>query len=79
MSAGKSFIGVVISDRMDKSIVVRVEYRVKHRVGKYITRSTKIHAHDEANRCKIGDRVKIRETRPISKMKRWAFVDIVND
>ena len=63
---------------MDKSITVLVERRVKHPVyGKYITRSTKIHAHDEDNQCKAGDVVTIKETRPISKTKSWALVAVV--
>ncbi|KFZ28888.1 MULTISPECIES: 30S ribosomal protein S17 [Pseudidiomarina] len=70
--------GRVVSDKMDKSIVVAIERRVKHPVyGKYITRTTKLHAHDEDNSCKTGDTVIIRETRPVSKTKNWALVEIV--
>lgn len=70
--------GRVVSDKMDKSIVVAIERRVKHPVyGKYITRTTKLHAHDEDNSCKAGDTVIIRETRPVSKTKTWALVEIV--
>ncbi|KFZ30276.1 30S ribosomal protein S17 [Pseudidiomarina salinarum] len=70
--------GRVTSDKMDKSITVAVERRVKHPVyGKYITRTTKLHAHDEENQCKMGDTVIIRETRPLSKTKSWALVEIV--
>ncbi|RUO48708.1 MULTISPECIES: 30S ribosomal protein S17 [Pseudidiomarina] len=70
--------GRVISDKMDKSITVAVERRVKHPVyGKYISRTTKLHAHDEDNSCKMGDTVIIRETRPVSKTKSWALVEIV--
>ncbi|WP_258806492.1 30S ribosomal protein S17 [Pseudidiomarina sp. CB1] len=70
--------GRVISDKMDKSITVAVERRVKHPVyGKYISRTTKLHAHDEDNSCKMGDTVVIRETRPVSKTKSWALVEIV--
>jgi small subunit ribosomal protein S17 len=70
--------GRVISDKMDKSITVAVERRVKHPVyGKYISRTTKLHAHDEDNSCKTGDTVIIRETRPVSKTKSWALVEIV--
>jgi len=70
--------GKVVSNKMDKTITVLVERRVKHPVyGKYLTRSTKLHAHDEENRCQIGDLVTIRETRPISKSKTWALVEIV--
>lgn len=70
--------GRVISDKMDKSITVAVERRVKHAVyGKYITRTTKLHAHDEENQCKEGDLVIVRETRPQSKTKSWALVEVV--
>ncbi|MEX1221022.1 SSU ribosomal protein S17P [Pseudidiomarina planktonica] len=70
--------GRVISDKMDKSIVVAVSRRVKHPVySKYITRTTKLHAHDQDNQCKQGDTVIIRETRPVSKTKSWALVEIV--
>jgi small subunit ribosomal protein S17 len=70
--------GVVISNKMDKSIVVMIERRVKHPMyGKYITRSTKLKAHDEANVCNEGDVVTIREVAPISKSKNWTLVDVV--
>lgn len=70
--------GRVVSDKMDKSIVVAIERRVKHPIyGKYITRTTKIKAHDESNQSSEGDMVTIRQTRPISKGKSWALVDIV--
>lgn len=70
--------GRVTSDKMDKSITVAITRRVKHPVyGKYITRTTKLHAHDENNECKTGDLVTIRETRPVSKTKSWALVEIV--
>ena len=70
--------GVVISNKMDKSIVVMIERRVKHPMyGKYITRSTKLKAHDEANVCNQGDVVTIREVAPISKSKNWTLVDVV--
>ena len=69
--------GRVVSNKMDKSIVVMVERRVKHPVyGKIIKRSTKIHAHDANNECGIGDAVTIKEVRPISKTKSWALVSI---
>ena len=69
--------GKVISNKMDKSIVVLVERQVKHPVyGKYIKRSTKIHAHDANNECLPGDEVTIREVAPISKTKSWALVSI---
>ncbi len=73
----RSISGKVVSNKMDKSIVVLVERRVKHPMyGKYITRSSKIHAHDAENACQIGDTVTIREVRPISKNKSWSLVTI---
>jgi small subunit ribosomal protein S17 len=70
--------GVVVSDRNDKTIVVKVERRLRHPVLKKTVRlSKKYHAHDEKNEAKIGDVVRIEETRPISKQKRWAFVEKV--
>ena len=70
--------GVVVSNKMDKSIVVLIERRVKHPMyGKYMTRSTKLKAHDEANICNEGDLVTIREVAPISKSKNWMLVDVV--
>lgn len=69
--------GKVVSNKMDKSVVVLVERQVKHPLyGKYMKRSTKIQAHDEQNQCSIGDLVTIQETRPISKNKSWALVEI---
>jgi small subunit ribosomal protein S17 len=73
----RSLTGKVVSDKMDKTITVMVERRVKHPVyGKYQTRSTKLHAHDESNECKSGDVVTIQETRPYSKSKTWKLVRI---
>lgn len=70
--------GEVISDKMDKSATVLIERRVKHpRYGKMLRRSTKYHIHDENNTCKVGDIVKIKETKPISKTKSWTLVDVV--
>ena len=70
--------GVVRSVKMDKTIVVLIERRVKHPVyGKYITRSSKIHAHDEDNQCGIGDTVTVAETRPISRMESWKLLEVV--
>jgi small subunit ribosomal protein S17 len=70
--------GIVVSDKMDKTIVVSVESRVKHPLyGKVMTRSQKLHAHDEANTAGIGDRVRVMETRPISATKRWRLIEIV--
>jgi len=72
-------IGCVVSDKMDKSVTVSVERLVKHAVyGKYIRRTTKIVAHDEANECKEGDVVAISECRPISKRKSWRVIEIVS-
>ncbi len=72
-------VGNVVSDKMDKSITVAIERKVKHPIyGKYIKRTTKIHAHDENNQCKAGDLVSIRECAPISKMKSWTLVEILD-
>ena len=69
--------GVVVSDRMSKSITVKVERRVKHPVyGKFVRKSTKIHAHDEQNDCQVGDTVTVVECRPISKTKTWMLQSI---
>ncbi len=71
--------GVVVSDKMDKTVTVLIERKEKHPIyGKYIKRSTKIHAHDEENSYKMGDAVKITETRPYSKTKSWKVVGLVN-
>ena len=68
----------VVRDKMDKTITVLVERRVKHALyGKYLTRSTKLHAHDEKNECKVGDIVAISESRPLSKTKTWMLQEIV--
>lgn len=69
--------GKVVSNKMDKTITVLVERRVKHPIyGKFITRSTKLHVHDEANECNVGDFVTVRESRPLSKTKTWALQSI---
>lgn len=74
----KTRIGVVSSNRMDKTITVNVERKVKHPLyGKFVKKTTKFHAHDDKNECSIGDTVKIMETRPMSKTKRWRLVEIV--
>jgi small subunit ribosomal protein S17 len=74
----KSRIGVVVSDKMDKTAVVSVERLVQHPVyKKFIKRTSKFKAHDEKNECKIGDKVRIVETRPLSKTKRWRVVEIL--
>jgi small subunit ribosomal protein S17 len=70
--------GLVVSDKMDKTVVVAVEDRVKHALyGKIIRRTTKYKAHDEANECGVGDRVRLMETRPLSATKRWRVVEIL--
>ena len=72
------FQGVVVSDKMDKTIVVLVEDRVKHPLyGKVMTKSSRIKAHDEENSAGIGDRVRVMETRPLSAQKRWRLVEII--
>ncbi|MDR3187737.1 MAG: 30S ribosomal protein S17 [Prevotellaceae bacterium] len=74
----KERIGVVTSNKMDKSIVVAVQRKVKHPVyGKFVSHTTKFVAHDEKNECSEGDTVRIMETRPLSKSKRWRLVEIV--
>ena len=71
-------VGMVVSDKMDKTVVVAIEDNVKHPVyGKIIKRTLKVHAHDENNECGVGDKVRIMETRPLSKTKRWRLVEIV--
>jgi small subunit ribosomal protein S17 len=73
----RTVTGKVVSDKMDKTITVLVERRVKHAVyGKYMTRSTKLHAHDENNECKTGDVVTVKETKPYSRTKTWALVTV---
>lgn len=74
----KTRIGRVVSDKMDKTIVVAVETRVRHSLtGKIVNRTTKFKAHDEKNEAKIGDKVLIMESRPLSREKRWRLVEIV--
>ena len=74
----KTQVGKVVSDKMDKTIVVAVEDHVKHPLYKKIVKRTyKLKAHDEQNECKIGDTVKVMETRPLSKDKRWRLVEIM--
>jgi small subunit ribosomal protein S17 len=70
--------GRVVSDKMDKSITVAIERKVKHPIyGKFVKRTTKLHAHDETNQCGIGDTVTIQECAPISKLKTWTLVDVI--
>ena len=74
----KTRVGKVVSDKMDKTIVIAIADNVKHPTyGKIIKRTVKIHAHDEINECGIGDTVKVMETRPLSKSKRWRLVEII--
>lgn len=74
----KERIGLVVSNKMEKSIVVLVERKVKHpKYGKFVKKSTKFMAHDEKNKCNIGDTVRIMETRPLSKNKCWRLVEII--
>lgn len=74
----RTVTGKVVSDKMDKSITVLIERRVKHpKYGKFVRKSSKIHAHDERNECKQGDVVTIEECRPVSKTKAWRLVEIV--
>ncbi len=74
----RQLTGMVVSDKMDKTVVVMVERLVKHKLyKKYVRRQTRFSAHDEKNACQIGDRVLITESKPLSKMKRWRVSDIV--
>ena len=74
----KTKIGVVSSNKTDKTITVNVERKVKHPLyGKFVKKSNRFHAHDEKNECSIGDTVKIMETRPMSKTKRWRLVEVI--
>ena len=71
-------VGKVVSNKMDKTIVVAIQDNVRHpKYGKIIKRTVKIHAHDENNECGVGDKVAVMETRPLSKTKRWRFVEII--
>ena len=77
-SLRKVRVGRVVSDKMNKTVVIAIEDNVKHPVyGKIIKRTLKVHAHDEENACGIGDKVEIMETRPLSKTKRWRVVEII--
>lgn len=74
----RTLTGKVVSDKMDKTITVKIERQVKHPLyGKFIKRSTKVHAHDESNECKMGDTVTVVECRPLSKSKSWQLVEVV--
>ena len=74
----KTRVGMVVSTKMDKTVVVAIEDNVKHATyGKIIKRTLKLHAHDEQNECGVGDRVEVMETRPLSKTKRWRVTEII--
>ena len=78
-SNARTAVGKVVSDKMQKTIVVVIERTVKHpKYGKIMRRKTKLHAHDENQVCKIGNTVKIRESRPLSKMKSWVLVEVIS-
>lgn len=75
----KERVGVVVSDKMQKTVVVAVENRAPHpKYQKIVVKTKRYKAHDEDNKCKVGDRVRIQETRPLSKTKRWMVIDILN-
>jgi small subunit ribosomal protein S17 len=74
----KTRVGVVTSNKMDKTITVQVERMLRHPMyGKFVKKSKKFHAHDDVNQCTIGDTVKIMETRPLSKTKRWRLIEVL--
>ncbi|RMG36549.1 MAG: 30S ribosomal protein S17 [Gammaproteobacteria bacterium] len=77
-AANRTLQGRVVSDKMDKTVTVVVERRVKHPLyGKFVRRSTKVHAHDENNECRVGDVIVVEQCRPLSKTKSWRFVKLV--
>jgi len=77
--ATKERVGVVVSDKMQKTVVVAVENRAPHpKYRKIMVRTKRYKVHDEENKCKVGDRVRIQETRPLSRTKRWTVIDILN-
>lgn len=74
----KTRVGIVVSDKMDKTITIAIERKVPHPIyKKYFKKTTKLMAHDEKSECRLGDKVKIMETRPLSKSKRWRLIEIV--
>jgi len=74
----KERIGEVVSDKMDKTVVIAVKIKMKHPIyGKFVNKTSKFYAHDETNSCGIGDTVRIMETRPLSKTKKWRIVEII--
>jgi small subunit ribosomal protein S17 len=75
----KERVGLVVSDKMQKTVVVAIENRAPHhKYGKIVVKTRRYKAHDEENKCKVGDRVRIQETRPLSKTKRWQVAEILN-
>lgn len=79
-SLRKKAKGIVVSDKMNKTVVVRIERHAKHALyGKILVKRSKVYAHDEENKAKIGDKVMLMETRPLSKLKRWRVVKIFNE
>jgi len=77
--ATKELLGVVVSDKMDKTVVVSVENRTSHpKYGKIVVQTRRYKAHDENNDCRVGDRVRIQETRPLSRTKRWNLIEILD-
>ncbi len=77
-ATNRTLQGVVVSDKMDKTITVAIERKVKHPVyGKFVKRTTKVHAHDESNECKAGDTVIVEQCKPISKSKTWRLVQVI--
>ncbi|MBL3589943.1 MAG: 30S ribosomal protein S17 [gamma proteobacterium endosymbiont of Lamellibrachia anaximandri] len=77
-ASNRTLVGQVVSSAMDKSITVSIERQVKHPLyGKYIRRSTKVHAHDESNECNQGDTVMVEQCRPLSKTKKWRLVKVI--
>ncbi|BAT52318.1 30S ribosomal protein S17 [Nostoc sp. NIES-3756] len=75
----KERVGLVVSDKMQKTVVVAIENRAPHpKYGKIVVKTRRYKAHDEENKCKVGDRVRIKETRPLSKTKRWEVAEILN-
>lgn len=77
--AVKQRVGLVVSDKMEKTIVVAIENRAPHpKYRKIVVRTKRYKVHDEENKCKVGDRVRIQETRPLSRTKRWEVVDVLN-
>ncbi len=74
----KERVGIVVSNKMDKTITIAVKRKVKHAIyGKFVNKTSKLHAHDEENTCNIGDTVRVMESRPLSKSKSWRLVEII--